>query len=320
MAYNDLNIEGENVARVLKALSNDLRIKILNLLAYSDMNVQTLANHLGISKTATLTHINILEESGFIKSNYFSGSVGNQRICKKVYDRLIFTFNPNKVNDEGVYYEKEVSVGNYFDFEAYAPCGIANIHRVLKNWDDPAAMCEPERVMASIVWTAFGFFEYKIPIDPLFANKSIGAIEVVMEVSAHTLIKNHSAVVYPSYMQPERVTEGISDISFWINNIEIGTYTVTAGIEADKAVYTPTWWRTTPYYGQLVKLTINEKGSFICGKKVSDAKYSDIKRDDSFIRLRVGIKEDAKNCSGIMIFGKNFGRYNQDILIKTFIV
>ena len=319
MASKDLYIEGANVTKVVKALSSDVRIKILNLLADTDMNIQTMANRLGISKTNALTHINILEESGFVKSQYISGSVGNQRICRKIYDRLIFTFDPSITNDDGVYYEKEISVGNYFNFEAYAPCGIANNHRILKKWDDPSALCEPERVMASVVWTAFGYLEYKIPIDPMFAGKTITAVEIIMEISAHTLISNHKDVVYPSYMTRDRVTEGISDVTFWINDIELGTQTIFAGVDIEKAIFTPTWWRTTPNHGELVKVLINEKGCFIGDKKVSDVKYNNVIQNESFFSLKVGIKEDATNSSGIMIFGKNFGRYYQDLIIKTFI-
>lgn len=319
MALNNLYIEGSNVTKVFKALSNDIRIEILNLLAYDDMNVQAITDKFNLSKTAVLTHINILEESGFIKSEYLSGSVGTQRVCRKVYDRLIFNLNPNKVDeDDTVYYEQEVLVGNYFDFEAYPPCGLANNHNIIKKWDDVIVMCDAERVTASLVWTAFGFIEYKIPIDALFIDKKITAIEIDIEVSAHQMVKTHKAVVYPEYMTPDRVTEGISDVSYWINGIEIGTHTITAGNDNEKANYTPTWWRNQPVHGTLVKVVINQKGCFIDGKKVSNLPFNELIQDN-FFKFRLGVKPNATHSSGIMIFGKKFGRYCQDIVVKSYI-
>lgn len=317
MESKDLYIEGNNVTKVVKALSNDIRIKILNLLSDDDMNVQTIATHLNLSKTAVLAHINLLEESGFIKSKYLSGSVGNQRVCHKIYDRLIFNFNPSKSEyDDIVYYEKEILVGNYFDFEAYPPCGLANNHSIIKKWDDASVMCDAERVTASLVWTAFGFIEYKVPVDSLFVGKKITAMEILIEVAAHQMVSTHKAVILPEYISADRITEGVSDVTFWINQVEIGTTTITAGNDPEKATYTPSWWRNKPVHGSLVKVAINNKGCFIGGEKVSNLLFEDIVDNSGFIKFKLGIKPDAKNSSGIMIFGKEFGRYYQDIIVK----
>ncbi|MER9545553.1 transcriptional regulator, partial [Mesorhizobium sp. M0437] len=34
------------------------------------------------------------------------------------------------------------------------------------------------------------------------------------------------------------------------------------------------------------------------------------------IRVRIGVKDDAKRPGGINIFGKGFGNYDQDILLR----
>ena len=43
----EMRIEGSHVAPVVKALSNDVRLKILSLLSDGDMNVQNIAAQLG---------------------------------------------------------------------------------------------------------------------------------------------------------------------------------------------------------------------------------------------------------------------------------
>ncbi len=316
----DMYIEGNNVTFVVKALSSDVRIKILGLLSGEDMNVQTIAKHLGISKTAVLTHINILEEAGFIKSTYLSGSVGNQRICKKMYDRLIFNFNPvSNCLDDINYYETETSVGNFFSFDTWAPCGLATSHNIIKKWDDPTVFCDPERINASLVWTAFGYIEYKIPLDPLFIDKQITGVEVEVEISAHKMLKTHKALTMPNYLNIDRITPDLTDVTVWINGHEILTHTITVGEDAEKATYTPSWWRSLPVHGQLLNVAINRRGCFLGNRMVSKKIFNDIIGDSKYLVLRYGIKPDALHINGFMLFGSNFGRYPHGIITKTYI-
>jgi predicted transcriptional regulator len=43
---------------------------------------------------------------------------------------------------------------------------------------------------------------------------------------------------------------------------------------------------------------------------------ADLDIGHSSIRLRLGIKEDAAHPGGINIFGRGFGNYDQDILLR----
>ena len=321
----DMFIEGnhttEHTTTIVKALSNDIRLNILSLLSDRDMNIQTLAANLNLSKPTVLSHVNILEKAGFIKSKYLSGSVGNQRVCKKIYDKLIFNFTPGKTNDnDDTYYEQSIPVGNYFDFEAYAPCGLARSNNIIKKWDDPNVMCDSEHVQALLAWTAFGYFEYKIPLDPLFIDKKVKSVEIDLELSAHNIIKNHDALMLPPHMVKERITDGISDVTFWVDGFEVATHTIYAGSLRENAIYTPLWWQGGGFlHGELINVLIDENGCFINNKKVNDKTFEEIINDKKMINFRVGIKEDSMHQGGIALFGKNFGKSDSDILIKTYI-
>ena len=316
-----MSIEGSHVAPVVKALSSDARLKILSLLSDGDLNVQSIAAKLGLSKTATLVHINVLEQAGFITSQYRSGSAGNQRICHKEYDRLVFDFDPLKSDaDDETYYENEVPVGNYFGFDAWAPCGLATHNHIIHKWDDPTSFFGVQRVEASLVWTAFGYLEYRIPLDPLFIGKRITKIKIVLEAAAHHMVKTHEALCLPPDISADQITEDVTDVTFWVNNTEIGTQTISVGSDREEAIYTPTWWRTLPYYGELVHLSLNEGGCFINKRRTCNLTSTQIlmKQDRSFT-LRLGIKPNAEHMNGIMLFGRDFGRYNHGLLVKFFI-
>jgi len=317
----EMCIEGSHVTPVVKALSSDSRMKILTMLSGGDMNIQSIADRLDLSKTATLVHINVLEKAGFITSRYQSGSAGKKRICHREYDRLVFDFDPLKNEDEEeTYYENEIAVGNYFGFDAWAPCGLATHNHIIRKWDDPNTFFSTERVNAAMVWTAFGYLEYRIPMDPLFVGRHITKIKINMELAAHHMVKTHAALTLPPGITADRITEDSTDVTFWVNGTEIGTQIVGVGSSREEAVYTPTWWRTLPYHGELVKLSINEGGCFINKRKTSDRVSGAILDEQNrFLTLRIGIKPDAEHMNGIMLFGSDFGHYNHGLMVKFFI-
>ena len=62
---------------------------------------------------------------------------------------------------------------------------------------------------------------------------------------------------------------------------------------------------------------MEDTGTYIDDVKLSDKRIGDFKiTDNDFISVKIGIKENAKNIGGISIFGKSFGDYPQDIIMK----
>ena len=317
MSYRDLYIEGKNVTKIIKALSSDVRVKILELIEDEELNIQSLVEKLDLGKTTVLTHVNILEEAGFITTRYVRGSVGNQKICTKIYDRLIYNFSPHKKGpDKPNFFEISTNIGNYFDFEIYPPCGLASKNNVIKKWDDPSVFYDTERVKTSNLWCAFGFVEYKIPIHDSYKIQNIFKIEITLEVSAQSDVDWHKELSLPNYLTKEDITDGISDVSFWINDIEIGAVTVKDYSKGSGGKYTPTWWKGANY-GRLITITIDANGTFIDDEQQSTKKIDKYNITNS-IRLRVGNKKDAKNISGFHIFGSDFGNYPNDIVLKIY--
>lgn len=57
----------EKLASISKALSSETRIEILRQLRYKDLNVNEIAEILGIPASSSAAHVKVLEESGMIK-------------------------------------------------------------------------------------------------------------------------------------------------------------------------------------------------------------------------------------------------------------
>lgn len=57
--------------------------------------------------------------------------------------------------------------------------------------------------------------------------------------------------------------------------------------------------------------------SFVDRVKVSDVVISDLGiRNHTSIKVKIGIKQNAKNIGGVNIFGNSFGNYAQDIVMR----
>ena len=87
---------------------------------------------------------------------------------------------------------------------------MATKDRLIGALDDPKSFLDQERVDASIIWLNNGFLEYKIP-NPLKNGEKIELLEISMEIASEFPISNN---YWPS------------DLSFYLNNHCIGSYTV----------------------------------------------------------------------------------------------
>jgi predicted transcriptional regulator len=118
---------------------------------------------------------------------------------------------------------------------------------------------------------------------------------------------------------PVGQTECPSDITLWINDVEIGTWTCPGFFTGTRGRYTPAWLNiSSNQYGLLKTWYINQEGSRIDGMKLSDVTPRKLRLfKHKFIRVRIGHKPDAANKNGITLFGRHFGNYPQDLILQV---
>lgn len=106
-----------------------------------------------------------------------------------------------------------------------------------------------------------------------------------------------------------------SDIYFYLNGVKIGMWTSPGDFGDVRGIFTPDWWFPNwNQYGLLKMITINKKGTFIDGLKISDVTIRQFQLDyKSMIRFRFEVPQEAENVGGLTIFGCKFGNYNQAI-------
>ena len=288
---------------VFKALGSELRINIIKLLQENhEMNMNELATSLGITNGALTSHIKKLEESGIIQVMTERGGHGNQKICKVAVDKIVVDVESEETEEDQNIYNTEVKVGHYSDYNVYPTCGLATSKAIVGEVDDPRYFSHPDRINAGILWFTKGYIEYMIP-NLLPSATKIDQITVSLEISSEA---------------PGINNDWPSDISIFLNDVKIGTWTSPGDYGDVQGIFTPDWWFPNwNQYGLLKMIVINKKGTFVDGLKISDVTINQFNLDyKSTVRSKFEIEEDAKNIGGITIFGSEFGNYNQDIKVR----
>lgn len=296
-----VNVEDEDSIKVLKAIASSRRAKILSLLKDKRLNVSEIARELGMPQSTTAIDIDILEESGLLNVETIPGERGLQKVCWLAYDEIVIQLPSMKKEMEENIIKVEMPVGLYTDFRVSPPCGLCSKDRIIGYLDVPNSFYNPKRALADLIWFERGYVEYKFP-NNLPPDKELKRLEISMEISSEV---------------PGTNKEWPSDITVWINSVEIGTYTVPGDFGDRRGILTPSWWKLAgSQYGILKRWIVTNEGSFIDDEKVSDVKLEDLGiREHTSVRVRIGIKPDAVNIGGLNIFGKAFGDYDQDIVM-----
>ena len=194
-------------------------------------------------------------------------------------------------------------LGLFTSVEVTAPCGLCSTDGVIGLLDVPDSFLDPARVQAALIWFGRGQVEYKFPNNAKLLNAAVELIEFSMELSSEV---------------PGTNLNWPSDITLWVNDVAIGTWTSPGDYGDKRGVYTPNWWKLEgSQYGKLKTWRIGHSGSFIDGVRISDVTMDDLDIPTHHsIRMRIGIDAKAGHPGGVNVFGRGFGNYDQDIVMR----
>lgn len=289
---------------VYKALASETRIEILNNLANTPLTVSELAKSMKLSKAIISRHMKLLEDANLIhQSETHTSSDNRKKIFSLSVDLVEINF-PKKIYLPFKKKTSEIKLGYFSDFFVSPTCGLASKDSIIGDLDDPRAFVSNDRVLADLLWFSNGHVEYKIP-NLLNPTEKPELLELSLELSSEFPVSNNN---WPS------------DISFTINDVEVGVWTSPGNYSDVRGKLTPLWWNSHySQYGLLKHLRINNEDTGIDGHKLSSINLKDLHLNDSpFINLRIGICETAQNKGGLTIFGENFGNHPQNILLSLY--
>lgn len=297
--YLELN---QNAINVFKALSNESRIKIIELLSKSPQNLASLSEKLNLSPSIITRHIQQLEKSNIIRTELKKETAGNQKICYLNIDEIIVTF-PHQIHQAYQKYTIDIPLGSYTQFDVEPTCGLASETNYIGTIDDPKYFMDPHRLEAQLVWFANGFVEYSF-LNPLSESYHIHLIEISFEIASEFPENNY---VWPS------------DINFWFNGSSIGTWTCPGNFADVRGLYTPDWWPSTnSQYGLLKHLRITPVETQIDGEKISNYKLANVNLNSNYFTFRFLNSKQSNNVGGITLFGDKFGNHPQGLRVTFY--
>lgn len=304
MARNFLVVDPEEGADILKGLASPMRVRILKLLHVSGaMNVNDIADKLTLPQSTVSSNIAILEDAGLIRTETQKARKGNQKICHSTFDEVLVVFKDDLKPVRSDTIEVSMPIGLYTSFDVTAPCGLCSPDGIVGLLDVPDSFLDPDRMKAGLIWFTRGYVEYQFPNNAKLTNTELESIEFAMELSSEV---------------PGTSADWPSDITLSVNGSDVGTWTSPGDFGDKRGVYTPDWWKLKgSQYGKLKNWRIGRNGTYVDGLKISDISLSDLElAAHHSIRLRIGVRDEAKHPGGINIFGRGFGNYDQDIVMR----
>jgi predicted transcriptional regulator len=199
--------------------------------------------------------------------------------------------------------EVAMPVGLYTSCEVSAPCGLCSTDGIIGLLDVPDTFLDPSRMRAGLMWFTRGFVEYQFPNNARLSKTDIEAMEFSFEISSEV---------------PGTATDWPSDITVTVNQKDVGTWTSPGDFGDQRGVYTPDWWTLRgSQYGKLKTWRVAKDGTYVDGVKISPVSLKDLDVSTHHsIRLRIGVKANARHPGGVNIFGRGFGNYDQDIVLR----
>jgi predicted transcriptional regulator len=288
----------------IEGLASNIRIEILKLIQTSSLNVGAIAEIMGVAQSTIATNIMILERADLISTEKVKGRKGTQKICKAKYSGFMIDMRSESQNME-ISNEVEVAmpVGLYTKYEVFAPCGLCSTESIIGYLDVPDQFLDPGRIKAGLIWFEQGYVEYKFPNNMLHTKRPLTTLELSTELSSEI---------------PGTSKEWPSDITLWINGRRIGVWTSPGDYGDRRGKFTPNWWKLEgSQYGLLKHWRITNQGSYVDGVKVSNVTLEDLHlASHHSITVRLGVEQNATHIGGINIFGRGFGNYDQDMILR----
>ncbi len=304
MSRNFLLVDPEERPDVLRGLASPVRVKILKALHLrGGLNVNDIADVLELPQSTVSSNLSILEEAGLIRTETQKARKGNQKICRAVYDEVLVMFKEDVAATRPDVIEVAMPVGLYTSCEVSAPCGLCSAEGIIGLLDVPDTFLDPGRMRAGLMWFTRGFVEYQFPNNARLSKTTIESMEFSIELSSEV---------------PGTASDWPSDITVTVNHKDVGTWTSPGDFGDQRGVYTPDWWTLRgSQYGMLKTWKVARDGTYVDGVKISPVSMKDLDvANHHSIRLRIGVKDNAQHPGGVNIFGRGFGNYDQDIILR----
>jgi predicted transcriptional regulator len=196
-------------------------------------------------------------------------------------------------------------LGLYTSCEVTAPCGLCSADGIIGLLDVPDTFLDPDRMKTGLIWFTRGYLEYQFPNNARLAkqNRSV-SMEFSMELSLRSA--GHISADWPS------------DITVSVNGTGYRHLDLAGRFRRQARRLHPDWWKLKgSQYGKLKSFRVNGSGTYVDGVKISPVSLKDLDLDTPPLDPAEDRGEGrCPHPGGINIFGRGFGNYDQDIVLR----
>lgn len=292
----------DQLYRFAHALASPVRIRIMQALCNSSMNVGELSQALDIPMSTTALAVKTLEEAGLITTETQPGARGSMKLCSRRIDTMSVDLGPED-KMEGSVLSMHMQLGGYSIAEGIrATCGIAGAETIMGEMDNPVVFYSPDRFDAQLIWFRQGSLEYR------FSFQQMDKIEIEwLEFSFEACSEA------PMYRDPWE-----SDIAVSINDQRLGVWTCPCDCGGRQGKLTPGWWPAlSTQFGFLKTWKVTGKGTYLDGTYIGNVTIDDLKIGSrNYISAKIEVPGDAVHAGGINLFGNWFGDYPQALIMR----
>lgn len=287
----------QDLIKVCKALSHDLRLNILNQLLKKPSTITQLSKINNIDNSTLLFHLEILENAKLIFCRSKPSSKGKALVF---YINFEFVQISVKTANEVIKNEEvqSIGVGNYSEgsFNKYMRIISNNDSIVLKDND----VYNPLRFTSDLISIDSGYVVYDFS-NKICKNHKIESIEFSLEICSES---------------PYYCNDWKSELSFYVNNVLILKYISPGDFGDKRGKLNPDWWDDKySQYGRLINIKITNENILLNGEKIKQGNFLDNLKlnEGNNLSFKISSNDAEKYDGGFNIFGKNFGDYPQDI-------
>lgn len=293
-----IELDSKLSGNILSVLSSGQARKILKLISGEEISISEIADKIKIPQSTVTVCVQKLEKAGLVKVQLN----GSKRICSTCLKNIEINVSDGEKIGNDRSYEIQMPVGLFSEVKVEPQCGLISPKSIIGMLDDVRSFYNPEKVNAGLIWFANGYIKYRFQ-NPIHINELPIEIQLILEICSEAPYSDEN---YPS------------DITLWINDVEVGTWTCPGDFGKKRGKFTPGWWdKNNSQYGLLKTWKVNEDGSFIDGEKLSEITIEEIRlQKKNYIEVKLGNREDAENPGGLNIFGRGFGNYGKDIIMR----
>ncbi len=288
---------------ILKALTSEQRCKILEAVKNGPMKISELAEEIGLNQSTVSQYVQMLEKVGLLTSQSAPGIQGQAKLVQRTYETILLRLPAPGEEKSEEEFVVEMPIGLYRDIQVKPTCGFATEHQIVLPVDTASTFLDPQRTEAQLLYFADGYVEYAFA-----CGLSDGYAPQMLEISAELCSE------YKGYRM-----DYPSEVTVWINGVEIGTILLPGDFGDRYGKYTPDWIaRSSTKYGIRCAWQIDEHGCFVNQKPgATSGTIDDLKLNlDQPIIVRFGFKDDAKYRGGMNLFGPKFGDFDQGIRMR----